>query len=126
MNRQQIETRLRKVCGKNAYYEVRNNAPDADGRAALGAAHKKARLDKEEAQKRMNDRTSSLQAADPEYQAALQAWKDAGKRMRDAGGFDSYRINAGTATRVGGLGMFNVRARGDTWAEVFDKLETAL
>jgi hypothetical protein len=125
MNRQQIEARLRKTCGKHAYYEVCNDAPDAEERERLRAEYQDAILRGKAAQARMVERTTQLQSGDDEYQSALAEWKGSCDAQRKAQKYLRYRISAGHIVGLGGLRSFHVSAQGDTWPEVFAKLEAS-
>lgn len=120
MNNTQALAKLRKLLGPKAMYEIRNTSPGPDERAALRTAIPARSVERDAAKAAMEARRDEL-LRDPEYcrlTAEYVALRDEVAKM--AGRQSSYRINVGR--NVGGM-FFSIRAQGDTWDEVFKKLE---
>lgn len=119
MNRETALKKLQKLLGKDAAFRIAPDAPDADERAAASVAGVALRGAAAIAKTAMETRRAEL-LRDPEYLRLREAYyRVENERMEMAGRATRYRIIAGT---VGGL-FFSVRAQGDTWAEVFAKLQ---
>lgn len=119
MDRKTALKKLQKLLGKDAAFRIAPDAPDADERAAASVAGVALRSAAAIAKTAMETRRAEL-LRDPEYLRLRDAYTRAeNERMKMSGRATRYRITAGT---VGGL-FFSVRAQGDTWSEVFAKLQ---
>ncbi len=123
MNQEQAKARLLALLGKHAHYELRPDAPDAETRAAFREQARQATEHYQALEKTRENREREL-LADPAYRELCEQAKQA-RQARDSARWRSgcCRITVGTRSEVGGLGLFSVKASGDTWADVIDQLE---
>lgn len=125
MERAVAVKKLAQLLGKNMGYRVNPKAPTAEERQAAKEALPALSAALHEAQKAMHDRRERLLAEDSEYQTLIKTYEAAENlRGKTRGITSSYKFTVGTSMSVGGLGMFNVRAEGDSWEEVIAKLQT--
>jgi hypothetical protein len=122
MNERQAIAKLHKLLGKRAAYRIDDKAPDAETRAAYRAALPDLRADEKEAREALDARRAEVLAADPVYQSLLCRWRTV-KQTTDNAASIGYRsrITAGVDMGIG----LSVKAEGDNWQEVIDKLESA-
>lgn len=115
--------KLHKIIGKGFGYQLNPKALDKDGREAAKAELKTANAEKDRASAALEARRQELLAGDQDYQAKLVAYRAARKHAEKLSS-QSYacRITVGTTDRVGGFGFFHVKADGDNWQEVLDKV----
>lgn len=112
--------KLRKLLGKNFGYEIHKNAPTPEARSDANAQLKEASSKREQISKRMEARRNAILAADTEYQTLLTEYGAARKRVDQLmSTAHHYKITVGTANKL----FFHVRAEGDTWEEIFNKLK---
>lgn len=124
MNRAQILSKLQKVFGKNAGvgYRIDDKAPDAEERERYRDGHASARLEANAARDARRARAEWLLSNDAEYQR-LKADEKAKTERADRIASNSHRYRI-TVTTSSPSSMFaHVQAQGDTWPEVFAKLE---
>jgi hypothetical protein len=113
--------KLTKLLGKKLGYRVDGGAPSSEERAAanaeLQAATKWRNTLKEERDRRCN----AILAADATYQSLRARHEAANKQVADLSG-KTYRhkITVGVSNDL----FFVVKAEGDSWEEVINKIET--
>jgi flagellar biosynthesis GTPase FlhF len=123
MNITQALTKVRRILGPKATIRENRNAPVGDARTAALEAAKAARQAREDAQRRMHERTDALQKADPEYQQAFADWKAAGAALRREPGPTERRYSAGLPIDIGFGPGLSVKAQADTLAELVAETE---
>ena len=123
MNRTQALAKLKKVLGKNLAYRE-------DPAALVGDEREAAKVKREvlhDAKKLIGElrdaRRAEVLAADAEFQR-LKGQYERAREAADKAGAEVFgrRITVGTRSGVGGFHFFNVKAEGDNWQEVVDKL----
>lgn len=113
--------KLGALLGKKLGYRVDNKAPSPDERAEakaiLPAANEARRL----IEKELNERRRAILAADQEYQRLL-AEHEAAKKHADqlASLLHHFKITVGVTNSM----FFHIRAQGDSWEEVIQKVST--
>lgn len=115
--------KLGKMLGKNLGYRVDPKAPTAEERAAATAEAKALSAEYKAAEEAREARLSAVLAADAEYQQL----KAETKRLRDAKDrawsiSRHFKITVGTTNSM----FFHVRAEGDAWEEVIEKVNAEL
>jgi multidrug resistance efflux pump len=119
MNRQQILTKLKKVLGPNAFYRHDPKAPDESEREEARAIYREAAWKVDPARQALERRRAEL-LADPEYVRLREQYQSAvAERDKARAKLHRYPITAGRSIGIGNV----VEAQGDTWAEVFARLE---
>jgi len=111
--------RLRKVLGKGAGYRIDPKAPTPEEREAAQALNKELADRRQAAIAARDARYKFILANDAEYQTLAAAATEA--RKTADGNFSKqhhFKITVGTTDRL----FFRVRAQGDSWEEIFDKL----
>jgi hypothetical protein len=120
MSPKQILSKLCKLLGEHAAYKFDPKAPDADERKAARELIPGARLQWESYRDARKERADYLLANDDEYQRLKAAEKTARESYDKVSSVThKYKCTAGTSSSM----FFHVKAQGDTWAEVFAKLE---
>ena len=112
--------RLRRMLGKEFAYQFDPRAPEPERRIA--AINKRAELvaNKERSTKALNERYRYLLDNDAEYQRLSAEAKVAREALSANEGFIHRRkITVGTSNRL----FFHVKADGDSWEEIFEKLK---
>lgn len=119
MERAAAIKKLGKMLGKNFGYRIDPKAPTADERDEA-RARLPALIDaRQQAEKSMHERRDALLAADMSYQELVAAWKEAKERTSAASSITRhYKITVGTLSSM----FFHVRAEGDSWEDVIEKL----
>jgi uncharacterized protein YqfA (UPF0365 family) len=126
MERSIAVKKLHKILGKGFGYRVNPKALDKEGREAARAELKAANAERESLRAAADARRNELLTGDQDYQAKLAAYQAARKRAeRLLSHTRSYRVTVGNATSAGGFDFFHVKAEGDNWQEVFDKVTKA-
>lgn len=114
--------KLAKTLGKSLGYRVDPRAPTAEERAAAKADLPAAIAVRDEIKRKRDERYKAVLAADPEYQSL---WADYQKAQKTVEGLSSithhYRFTVGIS-HAGDV--FEVKAEGDSWEEILDKLQT--
>lgn len=111
-----VETRLAKLLGKSAYWEINQTAPTADQRAEFSAKMPALRAAKDAARQRMEARRAEL-LKDPEYLRLKEESIAADKASQHAAGMSVfYPISVGTRDSL----FFRVEAQGDSWDAVLE------
>jgi regulator of protease activity HflC (stomatin/prohibitin superfamily) len=121
MERAVAVKKLAKILGKTLGYRVDVNAPDAEQRAAAQAKLAEAISVRDQARQKRDERYKAL-LADQEYQDLVAAHK-AAQKIADKLSFQAhhhYKFTVGTSNGM----FFHVRAQGDSWEEVIEKLTT--
>jgi hypothetical protein len=104
-------SKLKKLLGANFRYRL-------DPKAATQEERDEAR------EKARDDYRNALLQGDQKHQELVAAAKDAKERAgRLIARSRSYKITAGTVDQAGSFGFFSVRAEGDTWAQIVEKLD---
>ncbi len=119
MERTAAIKKLGKLLGKSLGYRVDPKAPTSQQREearhqlhALNAA-------KQQAEQAMKDRREALLAADAQYQELVAAYQEARQRAeKTASILHHFKFTVGTTSGM----FFLVKAQGDSWEEVIDKL----
>lgn len=112
---------LGKMLGKSLGYRVNPKAATAEERAIVKQQLPALTVAKQEAEKAMKDRREAILAADQQYQDLIAAYKEARECQERAFSITRhYKITVGTSNGM----FFHVRAEGDSWEEVIEKLST--
>lgn len=119
MERSVALKRLSKVLGKKARYRVDQSAPSADEREASRVELSGAVAERNAANERLTARYNEILNADAEYQALKSTAIAARKRVEQISS-RAYRKKI-TVGIDNGL-FFHVKAEGDSWEEIFEKL----
>jgi hypothetical protein len=123
MERSVAVKKLHKLLGKGFGYRVNPKALDREGREAAKAELKAASAERESLRAAADARRNELLTGDQDYQAKLAAYQAARKRAEQLMSHThSYRFTVGTTTNASGFGFFHVRAEGDNWEEVLEKV----
>ena len=114
--------KLRKLLGDKLGYRVNDNAPTHEQREAA-RAELKARQGAYDLLKEMREaRYQAVLASDAEYQRLKTSCAEMRKHREELAGISShYKITVGTS----GSMFFTVKAEGDSWEEVIEKVEKA-
>lgn len=111
--------KLTKLLGKNLYWRVRNNAPTREEREAAQAALPAARAERQALKEKREAKCLEL-LNDPEYRQLVAADNAAYERYEKLRSLSwSYKIAVGHNVGLG----FHIKAEGDSWEEVIDKLQ---
>lgn len=111
--------KLTKLLGKNLYWRIRANAPTREEREAAQAALPAARAERQALKEKREARRLAL-LDDPEYKQLVAADDAAYERCEKLRSLSwSYKIAVGHNVGLG----FHVKAEGDSWEEVIDKLQ---
>jgi hypothetical protein len=124
MNERQAKAKLKKLLGPKVAWQVNEDAPDADERAELKIRYEAAKACEAALKEARDKRYRELLAGDEAYQRAASAFSAAEKnttKLRSR--LFSNRIDVGTTSSISGLAFFHVKASGDNWIEVIQKLE---
>jgi hypothetical protein len=124
MERSVAVKKLAKMLGKGFGYQIDAKAPTPEEREEAKAALPEALAERDRLKELKRKRFEAVLAADAEYQSLSQAHTEAHKK---AGNLSSavhrHKITVGNSMNlVGGFNMFSVKASGDSWEEVIDKL----
>jgi len=112
---------LGRLLGKKLGYRVDTRAPSREEREAAQAALPAAIAERKELDEKTEVRLRRFLEADSEYQALKAARTVARKRVDELGSITRHRkITVGTSEGM----FFLVKAEGDSWEEVIDKLTT--
>jgi multidrug efflux pump subunit AcrA (membrane-fusion protein) len=122
MERAVAVKKLAKILGKTLGYRVDVKAPDAEQRAAAQAQLAEAQALRDKAKQQRDERYKAILAADQEYQDLVALHKGAQKVAEQLSykAHHHYKFTVGTSNGM----FFHVRAQGDSWEEVIDKLTT--
>lgn len=111
--------RLGKILGKSLGYRVDPKAPDRDAREEARSKLPPANETKKSLNDRMLARSREILDADAEYQRLKAEYSEAKKHCDELVGIThQYRFTVGISTNV----FFMVKAQGDSWEEIIDKL----
>ena len=110
---------LGKLLGKKLGYRVDAKAPTQEERAEARAALTQAIEERNKLVERRDARSRAILAADAEYQSLLTDARAARERTNKLSSVaHHYKITVGTSEGM----FFLVKAQGDSWEEVIDKL----
>jgi hypothetical protein len=124
MDRSIAIRKLHKIIGKGFGYRENTKAGTREDREKAKAALKVASAERQRLNEALEARKRLLLSGDEEYQKTLAAYREAGKRTSALSAKShSYRVTVGTSQDVGGLGFFMVKAEGDSWQEVLEKVQ---
>ena len=119
MERAAALKKLTKLLGKTMGYRVDPKAPTPEEREAARVALLDARAGRDTINKQREERYKAILAADSEYQALRAAHSAAQKRVDAiAGTLRRWRFTVGRSNGI----FFEVKAEGDSWEEVIEKL----
>lgn len=119
MERTVAVKRLHKMLGKEFAYRIDNKAPSKEERHEAREHVKELAERKTAAHNALVARREEL-FKDPEYQSLLAAWREADRTVSHNGSnLHRFRFTVGTSDRM----FFHVKASGDSWEEIFDKLK---
>lgn len=120
MRRQDALNKIRRILGDHMGYRVDPKAPDADERAEALALTRELRPLVEAAEKARRARLEELLRNDETFQR-LKAEHEALKERRELASskLHHYRFTVG----ISGDLFFTVKAQGDSWEEVIEKLK---
>lgn len=111
--------KLTKILGKSLGWRVDQKAPDQDDRDEARAKLPAATSKREDLRKSMEARRAEIILADTEYQKLKADHAEAAKACDELFSVTvRYRFTVGTM----GSMFFHVKAQGDSWEEVIDKL----
>lgn len=111
--------KLGKLLGKELGYRVDNKAPTAEQRLGALSALAPAIEKRNKLREQRDARCAAILAADTEYQNLVDAARDASKRVDEFSSITRrYKITVGVSTDM----FFHIKAQGDSWEEVIDKL----
>jgi hypothetical protein len=120
MERAVAVKKLAKIFGKKFRYRIDQSAPSKEEREQARAGLNVVNPELEAASKRLEARRKELQDADPQYQELLAAYK----KTLEARDFFRGKIGHHKIEVLTDEGFFHhVRAQGDSWEEIFAKLE---
>jgi uncharacterized protein (DUF3084 family) len=123
MNKLVAVKKLHKILGKGFGYRENPKAGTKEEREKAKAELKIASAERQKLSEAMDARKRAILAGDEEYQKTLAAYREAGKRTSALSAkAHSYRVTVGTTFDAGGLGFFSVKAEGDNWQEVVEKV----
>jgi hypothetical protein len=115
--------KLHKILGKGFGYRENPKAGTKGEREKAQAELKIASAERQRLSEAMDARKRAILAGDEEYQKALAAYRESGKRTSALSAkVHSHRITVGTVSDAGGFGFFHVKAQGDNWEEVLEKV----
>lgn len=115
-----LKKKLGKLLGKKLGYRVDDKAPKADEREAAKAEFDLACQERNALKEKRDARHRAILEADAEYQSLFAAHRAASDRADKLSSLTRrYKFTVG----VCGDMFFHVRAQGDTWEEVIDKLK---
>lgn len=120
MERAVAITKLRKLIGKHLAYRVDPKAPTREERESARSEMTEAIQARQEIEKRRDERRNAILAADAEYQG-LVAEHDAARKRTDRLRSIVHRHKITVGTTESGL-FFLVKAEGDSWEDVIEKL----
>lgn len=124
MERSIAVKRLSKLLGKGFSYEIDRNALTKEEKVAAKAEWKVAADEASRLEKLANERRRKVLAEDGEYQSLNDAWVKARKHSGNLSSkLHGHKFTVGHIINIGGLGgFFHVKASGDSWEEVIEKV----
>lgn len=115
--------KLHKILGKGFGYRVDPKALKREDREKAKEELKAALVERNKARDELDARREEILASDQEYQKRLSARMAAQRRVDEIGAKSrSWPITVGVTMDIAGMGMFLVKAEGDNWQEVLDKV----
>ncbi len=119
MERSVAINKLGKLLGKSLGYRMDPKAPTQEERDAAREELRAANETKKSLNERMDARRLEILQADPEYQRLKADCSEARKRCDALCSITAhYKITVGTSNGL----FFHVRAQGDSWEQVIEKL----
>ena len=121
MERATAIRRLGRLLGKKLGYRINAKAPTQEEREIAKAALSSAIQDRNKLREQRESRYKAILAADEEYQRLVAAVRAASERVDTLSSITRhYKITVGTSEGM----FFLVKAEGDSWEEIIDKLTT--
>jgi hypothetical protein len=112
--------KIRKLLGDKMGYRISAKAPGPEARAEARLALTPAIEERNKLREQQRVRYEEILAADAEYQRLVAATKAANEKVDKLSSTTRwFKITVGVT--IGGL-LFSVKAEGDSWEEVIDKL----
>lgn len=121
MERAVAVRKLGKLIGKGFGYRIDSKAPTPEERAAAKTELITVGAERDALERKRNERRRAILAADAEYQSLCAAYDVAQKRAANLLGM-TYRSRF-TVGVTNGM-FFVVKADGDSWEEVINKIES--
>jgi hypothetical protein len=122
MERSVAVKKLAKMIGKGFGYQIDGKAPTPEEREAAKAQRPAAIEERDLLAKKRRARYEAVLAADTEYQSLVAQHETARKSVDKLNIEHRRKISVGTTMNLGGFSVFNVKASGDSWEEIFEKL----
>lgn len=121
MERSVAIKKLGKLLGKSLGYRVDDKAPTRERREAAKVQRAAAITVRDNLREQRDARYKAILAADSEYQSLRAAHALVYDEVQSLSGeMMHYKITVGTSTSM----FFHVKAQGDSWEDVIDKLTT--
>jgi len=115
--------KLRQAIGKGFGYRENPRAGTREDREKAKSELKVATAERQRLKDAIYARERELHMGDEQWLTLQAAYKEAGKRTSTLSGKAHYhRITVGHSESIGGFGFFHVKAEGDNWQEVLDKV----
>lgn len=112
--------KLGALLGKSLGYRIDQNAPTREERAAAQTELTAAVAERQKLKEQKDERYRAILAADAEYQRLHTEHEAARKRTDRLFSITRhYKITVGVSTSM----FFHVKAEGDSWEEIIDKLQ---
>jgi hypothetical protein len=120
MERSVAIKKLTKILGKSLGYRIDSRAPTPEERAAAMGELTAAFAERNKLKEQRDERYRAILAGDAEYQSLHKTHQAASERVKRLGSITRhYKITVGNSNSM----FFHVKAEGDSWEEVIDKLE---
>lgn len=114
--------KLGKILGKSLGYRINPKAPTQDEREAARLELPAAIKERNELNERRDARRRAILEADEEFQLLMTSYSAARDRVdRLSSVTRHHKITVGISSGM----FFHVKAEGDSWEEIIDKLATA-
>ncbi len=122
MDQKQAVAKLKKVLGTKLAYRVNNKVPIGEERERTLALKTELAGHRKTLREKLEARKVEVLRADVEYMALKRLVEEATKEYEALYSEHCHRIEVGVQSSAGGFDFFSVRASGDTWAEVVEKI----
>lgn len=119
MNRATAMKKLTKLLGKSVGYQIDPKAPSCEERDKAHAELPAARAKSVSLLKQLEARRSAILEADAEHRRLTADYKEVRERIgRLLSVTQKYKITVGVSNSL----LFTIRAQGDSWEQVIEKL----
>src|SRR5215471_14068529 len=115
--------KLAKMLGKGFGYQIDTKAPTPEEREAARAQLPAAYKERDLLAEKRKARREAVLAADIEYQSLVALHEAARKSVDKLSIQHRRKISVGNTMNLAGFSVFNVKASGDSWEEVIEKLQ---